>query len=174
MEANIQIDGLAELAGAAHDVRDARILQVGLRRAQLLRCALRGLTAKAASRIVGCSESTACAVYRDPEFRRSVYNKFNSVFEDIDAGLANRKLALFERIEHKASDAFSLLEDLMDSDETPVHLRARIAQDMLDRNPQTQAGHIVTRRSEELSQMLQEASKAAGEVDKVVQMRRSA
>lgn len=170
LTAHLDFEDIAPLAGNGRE--DARILQVALRRAQLLRCALRGMTAKAASRIVGCSEGTAAAIYRDPAFRKQVYDKFTGVFADIDAGFADRKLALHERLEHKASEAFQLLSDLMDSDETPVHLRARIAQDFMDRNPDTTAAGVV-RRTEELTETLKEAAKAAEEVEKVVAIRRA-
>lgn len=172
LETHLDFESIAPLAGAGRE--DARILQVALRRAQLLRCALRGLTAKAAAKIVGCSEGTVASTYRDPAFRKQVYDKFNGVFSDIDAGFADRKLALHEKLERKAGEAFDLLSDLMDSEETPVHLRARIAQDFMDRNPDTTSSGVVRRSSEEMTQVLQEAAKAAEEVEKVVAIRRSA
>jgi hypothetical protein len=152
---------------------DERLLTVALRRARLLRCALRGLNAKAAAKIVGCSMQTAQQVYRDPAFRRRVNEQFAGVFSDVDAAYAAAQLSIHERIEGVAGRAFELLEEIMEDETKQPALRVKVAQDFLDRNPETQAGHIVTAR-EEFVEALAAARSAASDMDNVVSMKKRA
>jgi hypothetical protein len=152
---------------------DPRLLTVALRRARLLRCALRGLNAKAASRVVGCSHHTARAVYADPAFKARVRAQFGQVFEGIDDAYATAQLTLHERIEGVASKAFDLLQQIMEDETKQPALRVKVAQDFLDRNPETQAGHTVTAR-DEFVEALAAAQDAARDMDNVIPMRRSA
>jgi hypothetical protein len=167
---SVSLDALADVQQYEEH---PRLVTQAVRRAKLLRCALRGVNAKDAARVVGCSHATAMTVYSDPSFQRRVHEQLEGVFEGVDAGFIDRQMSLHERIEQKAKDAFKVLADMLDNNATPPHLRAKVAMDMLDRNPETQAGHsVTTRRDDELAETLRAAAAASREADNVVTMRR--
>lgn len=166
-------DGFVEGAAQAVDDVGEGLLRQAVRRAQLLRCALRGLTAKDAAAFVGCSHATACGVYNDPGFRRMVLEKQAGVFEGVDERFEKKQLSLHERIERKAVDAFEKLCDLLDSPETNPSLQFRVAQDILDRTPEV--AKAAPRAAEDLESVLRIAASAASDMDaKVVEMKRRA
>src|SRR5271170_4085798 len=152
---------------------EPRLLTTALRRARLMRCALRGLDAKMAARVVGCSHATARQVYADPAFRRRVRQGLEGVLEGADAAYVAKQLTLHEQIEHKAQTAFDILTKIMEDDRAQPALRVKVAQDLLDRNPETQSGHTVTAR-EEFVEALDAARLAASEIDNVINIRRNA
>src|SRR5579883_317391 len=108
---------------AAGVVTETGLLTQAVRRARLLRCAMRGLNATQAARVVGCSTATARQVYADQVFRNRVQQEQERVLGVVDSAFAERQLTLHERIERKALDAFKLLEGLMEDEQTPIHLR---------------------------------------------------
>lgn len=121
------------------DIHDAggRLLPQAIRRAQMLRLALRGVNAKRASEIMSCSYATAREVYSDPGFRKACLGRLDDAFTDTDAAFAEKKKSLVERLEEKAEVAFEILCDMLETPETSAGHRIRIAQDLLNRHSET-------------------------------------
>lgn len=145
-------------------------------RQQLMRLAMKGLNATRASSLVGCGKDTARAIYRDPEFRKEVLGRVDGAFADVDLAFVETRKGIHERLAEKAEKAFDVLCDMLDSEETMPSIRMKVAHDILDRNPETQAGHTVTRLNPALaSESLQQAARIAREMDeKVMPIRRRA
>lgn len=130
---------------------DRRLIKQSVRRAQLLRSAMRGLTAKEAAETVGCSHATALAAYRDPEFKRDVMRKVEGAFQEVDKNFVETKQTLNERLTATAERSFELLVEMLEDKETASGHRINIAQDFLNRNPETsQVNRTVTFNEEQL------------------------
>lgn len=161
---------LKEVAGDAARVEahiDQRLLTSAVLRVQLLRLAMKGVNATRAAEMLGCAPETARRHYADPTFRRAVLGKVDDAFVGVDAAFAEQKKTLHERLAEKADKAFEELCVLLDSQNTPMHLKVKIAQDFLDRNPETQAG-FVQRHGKFDPEQLAAASRVAREMDNVV------
>ncbi len=114
-------------------------------RQQLLRLAMKGLNAARAARAAGLNPYTVRAIYRDPAFRKEVYGRVNGAFEEVDQAFRETKKSLHECLAEEAERAFETLRDMLADQGTMPSLKVKIAQDFLDRNPETQAGHTVMR-----------------------------
>jgi hypothetical protein len=114
-----------------------RLLTQAVRRAQLARLAIRGVNAKRAAEILGCSHAVVREVYSDPSFRRGVVGRVDDAFADTDEAFAAKKRTLVERVEEKAEVAFEILCAMLEDDKTTPGHRIRIAQDLLDRHAET-------------------------------------
>lgn len=155
---------------------DARfLLKTAVQRVQLLRLAMKGINAKRASEIIGCSHAHAAAQYRDPDFRRQVLAKVDRAFEDVDLGFVEGKRSLHELIETQAMDSFKDLVELLKEDIHPS-LKVRIHQDFLNRCEDSQPQHKVNAGHRFSPEELQRAALTAREIDanlvKVVPIRR--
>lgn len=157
LRSEIQIEGVS-------DPVSAPLVRQAVRRVQLLRLALKGLNAKQAAQVVGCSHQTALQIYADPEFRRACLSKLEGAFAGIDDTFARSHLSLHERLAEKSTAAFEVLCTMLDSESTHPSLRVKIAQDFLDRNPETQAGYTVQSKKWD-PQQLAEAARVAREMD---------
>lgn len=137
---------------------------------------MKGLNATRAALLVGCGKDTARGVYRDPEFRKEVLSRVDGAFVDVDAAFVETKKSLHERLAERAELAFDQLCVLLDDESTLPSIRVKIAQDFMDRNPETQAGHTVTKLGGVLqSAELVHAARIAREMDdKVMPIRRRA
>jgi hypothetical protein len=129
---------------------------------------MRGVTAGKAAEVVGCSAATARAVYSDPMFRAACIGQLDSAFADIDTAFAEKKATLIERMSAKAEEAFDTLCEILDDPNTRVPYKIKIAQDFLDRNPETQAGHIVRTGPLADPEKLSQAARVAREMDGVI------
>lgn len=159
----------------AAPTEERRVLLKGVvLRQQLARLAMKGLDATKAARVVGCHPATSRAVYRDPTFRREVYSKVEGAFTDVDKAFVEDKKSLHQRLAEEAESAFTELVTMLHDASTLPSIKVRIAQDFLDRNPETQAGHTITKLSPALqSEQLSAAAASAREMDsKVIPMRR--
>lgn len=145
-------------------------------RQQLVRLACKGLDATRAAKLVGMNPHTVRAIYREPAFRKEVYGKVDSAFVDVDKIFVETKKDLHELIAEQASNAFQVLKGMLEEESTLPSLKVKIAQDFLDRNPESQAGHSVTRLNPALGvESLQQAARIAREMDeKVTPIRRRA
>ncbi len=156
----------------------ARNLRSAVQRIQLKRLAMRGLNAKQAAQALGCGIEAARRYYRDPEFRREVLSCVNGAFEDVDAAFTQEKVSLHERLGDVAEKSFEILERLLEDPETQVHHKIKIAQDFMDRNPESQAGHVVRTGAISDPDTLAVAARTAREVeasmDKIVPIRKGA
>lgn len=143
-----------------------------VRRAKLLRLAAQGVNAKRAAAFLGVSHQTVLKEYQNPEFRRQVVRLVESAFEEVDEKFEVMQLSLHDRIRLKSEEAFETLCRLMDDENTHPAVRTRIAQDMLDRNPETLAGSVVRHDSVAEAEELRRAADVAREMDKVVEIRK--
>lgn len=114
-----------------------KLLRHVILRAQLLRFALRGVTAKKASELVQCGYQTARQIYSDPDFRRHVMSKVEGALAYADEKFGEQQKSLHQRLAEKSEEAFTVLCELLENPATNQGLRFRIAKDMLDRNPET-------------------------------------
>lgn len=163
-----QIHGVS-LPDELFEVRDVpvRLIHTASRRAQLLRLAARGINAKDAALMVGVNPQTARGIYADPRFRQDVQKLIDNAFEGVDSNWARKKKTMHERLEEVADRSFEILETMLEDAATPKPLRTRIAQDFLDRNPETQAG-FKTQTTIIDANMLTLAARTAKEMDKAV------
>jgi hypothetical protein len=142
-------------------------------RARALRLALRQVSARKAAPLLGISYDTARAIYRDPAFQSEVRRRLDCVFEDVDAQFARKTLTLNEKITEKSDAAFQVLCEMLENEATLPGHRIRIAQDILDRNSETQAGHTIRHTTLDIEK-LRAAGNAAREMDKVIPIRKEA
>lgn len=132
---------------------------------------MRGLNAKDASKALGVGVEMARRHYSDPDFQREVMNRVNGAFDGVDQRYGEEKEGMHERLAKAAERSFDILSDMLEKDETTDSMKARIAMNFMDRNPETQAGHTV--RSGELSpETLSRAAKTARDMDNVVEMKK--
>jgi hypothetical protein len=141
------------------------------RRQELLRLAMRGFSAKKAAEALELPYSGVLQEYRDREFRALAYGRLEQAFSEIDSGFEEEKQTLHERLRAKSDDAFRVLCELLGDEEVHPGVRAKIAQDILDRNPETMAGHTVRHEKFDPEQ-LRRAAQAAGEMDNVIELKR--
>lgn len=145
------------------------LLQMVVLRQQLLRLAMKGVNAKRASELVGVHHHTVLGIYKDPMFRKEVLGKVGGAFEDVDGAYVAQRKSLHERLAEKAETAFGVLVEMLEDKEGLPSLRAKVAMDLLDRNPETQQGHTITRISPALeSEQLIQAAHIARQVDSKV------
>lgn len=155
-------ESTAALAGETFT--EPRLVQQIALRGLLLRFAMRGLNASEASEAAKVPYQTVRTIYADPEFKHEVRRRIDSAFGDADDEFFANKLTLAERIRDKGNDAFRVLCEMLDDPATHPGYRMRIAQDILDRNEQTQAG-FTTRRLIDTDQ-LRLAAQTAIEMEK--------
>lgn len=146
---------------------ETRLLSSSVKRVQLQRLAMRGLSAKQSAKLLGISHATAQAHYRDPDFRRAVLNKVDLAFIDSDAAFVERTKTLAERLEEQAMKSFEELQEMLKPDgefgEIPIHIRHKINEGFLDRHASTatvQKNHLTMDPV-----MLKRAAIAANEMD---------
>ena len=143
-----------------------RQIKTAVRRAQLLRLAMRGVDATTASRLVGCRPETARKVYADPAFRRLALGKVEGAFAGIDSAYFERKKGLHERLTEKCERAFEELVSILEDPSTSPVLKTKVAFGFLDRNPETQPGYTVASSKFDPEQ-LREAAQVAKEMEMV-------
>lgn len=155
---------LAELAPAPAD--RARLLSSAVTRAQLMRCAMKGINATKAALLVGCTTSFARRTYADPAFKRECLAIVEGVFGDIDKVYAEKRRDLHAELESQALKSFDDLVTMLEDDELTPAIRMRINQDFLDRSAATAS--YAPRSADLGAQQLQIAAAAAREMDNVI------
>jgi len=136
----------------------------------MLRLAVRGVNATAAAKVIGCRPETARKYYADPAFRREAFAKVESAFAGVDSDLGNEKRTLHQKLSEAADEAFEELYGMLKNAQTAAAHKIKIAQDFLDRNPETQAG-FTTRNVTLSPEQLASAARAAREMDNVIPIR---
>lgn len=158
----------AELCG------EPRLVRQVARRAWLLRLAMRGLNAKEAAAIVGCSPAVVRDMYRDDNFKAEVKRRINVALDTGDEKFVAAQLTLAEKIRRKGDKAFEILCTLLEDPDVHPATRVRIAQDLLNRNEETQAGFQVTKKTFD-TEKLRHAALVAAEMDgRVIPIRKEA
>lgn len=142
-------------------------------RARALRLALKQISARKAAPILGIAYETARKIYADPSFQADVRKRIDLAFEDVDTAFVESHKTLHEKIAEKGDRAFQELVNLLeDSNTLPGH-RIKIAQDILDRNEETQAGKTIRHTTLDVDK-LRNAALAAREMDNVIPIRKKA
>lgn len=113
----------------------ARELRRSVTRLRLLRLAQQGVTATKAATILGISPDQARVHYSDQTFQDEVLGRVSKAFSSTDARMFEAQRTLSEKLEDKANRAFDVLSELLERSDIRVETRARIAQDFLDRRP---------------------------------------
>lgn len=143
------------------------LLRREVQKRQILRLALRGLTAKQTSEALGIGVYTVRAWYADPEFRRVVLSKVEGALAYADETFLRQNKTLHQKIAEKSESAFEKMCEMMDSPNVSEGLRLRVCQDFLDRNPEAakhssvEHEHMHRFSAEEL----RNAAKTASEMD---------
>lgn len=123
---------------------EQRLLTSSLVRVQLMRLAMKGMSATEAARVLGIQPSTAMRHYRSKEFREAVLKKVEGAFADVDRSFEEKQKTLHEKLEEQAAKSFDdLVRMLSDKSLAPAH-RIKINQDFLNRSEQTQPMSKVT------------------------------
>lgn len=143
------------------------------RRSKLLRLAAQGVTARRASELLGLGYSVVCGEYNDPSFRRQAFELVEGAFGEVDSALTNVQLSLHDRIRLKSEEAFDVLCNILDDEAENPALRAKIAVELLDRNPESQAGTTVRHGALVEANDLARAARAAEEMNKVLPIRKA-
>ena len=146
---------------------DRRLVRSAIIRLQLERLAMRGVNATRAAELVGCHRDTSRGVYRDPRFKKKVLGKINAALGEVDQTIFKEKKDLHARLAEKCEDAFQKLCDLMEDPETSTAHQIKIAQDFLNRNPESQPGATIMKREFDPEQ-LSRAARVAKEMENVV------
>ncbi len=157
-----------KLFSSSVDDEEKRTLRYVIRHAALFRLAIRGYTAKAAAKEVGCSPSFAQMVFNKPEFRRRVLQSLDFAHAATDEQWLQEKKSIGEQIEEKGQAAFDTLVSLLESENTSDQLRAKIASDLLDRNQQTATTHRSERVLKVESGVLEAAIGASNTMDRFI------
>lgn len=143
-----------------------RLLKSEILRAQLLRSALRGLTAKQSSEALGCSYWMARQCYAEPHFRRTVLSKVEGALAYADELYNKQTKSLHERIAEKSEKAFEVLCDLLENPSTHPSIRMRIGQDLMDRTPDLSKSTTVEHKHAFSAEQLVLAARTAEEMHK--------
>lgn len=150
-----------------------KLLKQSVVRAKLVRLAQRGLNASQAARHVPYSQQVVQTIYRDPTFRREVLGRVEEALGNVDESFHIEEETLHSRLKSSADEAFRVLYDMLTDKETHPGYRMKIAQDILDRNDETMAGHQVVRKTFDVEQ-LKQAARTAREMDDTLPMKRRA
>lgn len=169
----LQVDHFGDISPAE---LETRLLRTSVTRTQLVRLAMRGLHASEAAKLLGIHPATARSHYNDPDFRRTVLGKVDGAFAGTDAAFVERTRTLTERLEEQASKSFEELQAMLVPEGpwgTVSHnLRFRIHKDFMDRFTETAP---VSRSQVSIDPIqLQVAARAAGEMDKVIEIKKRA
>lgn len=177
IELEVRLPGLVAQESEPAKARSEQLRSLLLQE-KLVRCAMKGFSAKRAAGVCGCHESTARAFYRDPGFRKRVNGIIQSAFEGVDEAFVKQQEGIHEKLERAALVSFDELYGMLTDKGVSSNLRARIAMQFLDRNPETQTGSTLRVEKVEAEQLLEAAKVAremegrATELGKVVEMRK--
>lgn len=153
------------------DSGQAEQVKAGLRRAalgeKLVRMAMKGVTASEAARLVGCHQQTALMYYKRPDFRKRVMNKIQGAFEGVDEGFSEELESMHEKLKRAAEKSYDELMAMLSGEVAGVQVghKIKIAQDFMNRNPDTQAGFIHRNGDKLDPDQLRLAATAAREMD---------
>jgi hypothetical protein len=135
---------------------------------ELMRLLLARYTLKECAALMGCAYPTVCARARRPVFLDQLKGLSEELYAEVDRELRVVHGALTERIVSISSRALDKLEALMDAEDTDSRLVVKIAQDLLDRNPDSAKNTKQTSKQEVSFAnplVLVAAAKAAQEMD---------
>lgn len=143
-------------------------------RSRLVRLAAQRCNAARASELTGAGYSVVRNIYNDPGFRKQVFEFVEGAFEKVDGEFTQVQESLHDRIRRKSEEAFDVLCEILDDPNEMSGLRAKVALELLDRNPESQAGTTVRHGALANDQALAIAARAAEEMNKVLPMRKKA
>ena len=143
---------------------ETRLITTSVLRIQLMRLAMKGMTATDAAKALGCCSKTALMHYKSKEFRQAVFNKVEHAFEDIDQTFVEQKKTLHEKLEEQAARSFEDLVNMLGDEKLPSAHRIKINQDFLNRSEQTQPMHKVTTGGVD-ADVLMRAAQVASEME---------
>lgn len=153
----LNLDGLESFSVSRGTRRN---LSSTILRVQLETLAKQGIGALKASRMVGCHKDTAYAIYRESNFRQRVLGKVESVLGEADASFASAQKSLHAQLQEESLVAFGVLKELLSDPDVSDTNRIKIAVDMMNRNPEVQAGHTVNYQKIDPAQLARAASVA--------------
>lgn len=148
------------------DPEQVRLLRSAVLRANLLRLACRGMTAKEAAERLKISVETARYIYRDRQFRTDVLRQVDKAFEDVDSTFKSKKKDLHERISEQAERSFDDLCQMLDNPDLQPSIRMRINQDFLNRSHDT--AQVQARSTKLNPEELARAAETARQMDNVI------
>ena len=173
----ITLESLAASSAACDVFTSKQLLRSAVLRAKLLRCSMRGMNATQAAKIVGCSVATACAIYRESSFRRQTMGMVEGALSPGDQLYQERTKTVQERIQDATDTAFDLLMEVLADPTEDKRLRVKVAEGLLDRNPDTakQSQSTTTEIHRFSVEELALAARAADELDRhsILPIRRS-
>lgn len=149
---------------------ETRLLTGVVLRAKALRLAMRGVTAAKAAELLGVSPAHMREIYRDPEFRKAVMARLQGAFEETDETFEEKTKTLHEMLEEQAVQSFQELVSIARDMTSSNALKARIHMDLLNRVPESAQRKVNIDGGVLTSSMLQQAAKAAREMDNVLPM----
>lgn len=141
-------------------------------RARLLRLALRGQNARQAAQACGYAYDTVRRIYADPAFQADFRKRVDLAFEDVDTEFIQSQKSLADKVSEKANTAFTVLCELLESEQTLAGHKIKIAQDILDRTAETATFSPRTTALD--ADKLRAAALAARDMDNVIPIRKKA
>lgn len=111
--------------------------QLELDNQALTRYLLAGYTLKECGALLGIAYPTVCRRARQPEFLAALKELNSERWKEVDHELKVQTGFLSQRIIEQSQVALDVLSELLNSADTDNRLRAKIAQDFLDRNAET-------------------------------------
>lgn len=106
--------------------------QAAMKKKEMLAFLLQGYSLKEASKAIGVSYTTGRVYMRDPEIMAELQTLSESIYRQVYGETLDRKLEAHVRILEMADEALSVLENLLQSPNDNVRLKA--AESVLDRH----------------------------------------
>ena len=144
---------------------NVRVVTQKLRKQEILRLLLAGHTTREVAHVIRQSVHTVRNYIRNVEFQEELRQLSEPIWRRVDEELTLTKLSYAQRIDEMSDRALARIEELLDSDDERVQLRA--ASEVLDRNPQTSKHHKVENDTRVMvinPEQLQLAARAALEI----------
>jgi hypothetical protein len=143
-----------------------RVVTTKIKKDEILRLLLINKTTKEIAEDMRLSVNTVRDYIRDVDFQQELKAKSEPIWRRVDEELLLSKLNKTQRVAEMGDRALEVLADLLESDDERV--QAKVASDILDRNPETSKHHHIESKSLVFtmnSEDLIHAAKSAAEVD---------
>jgi DNA-binding CsgD family transcriptional regulator len=156
----------------ARDGQPVRQVTTKIKKDEILRLLLINKNTREIAEDLKLSVHTVRDYIRDVDFQQELKKNSEVIWRRVDEELMLSKLSKTQRVAEMGDRALEVLEQLLDSEDERV--QAKVASDILDRNPETSKHHHVESKSLNItltSEDLLHAAQAAAEVDAAGRMK---
>jgi hypothetical protein len=157
---------LGKYRRGARDGQPVRLVTTKVKKDEILRLLLINKTTREIAEDLRLSVTTVRDYIRDVDFQQELRKNSETIWRRVDEELLLSKLNKTQRVAEMGDRALEVLADLLESEDERV--QAKVASDILDRNPETSKHHHIESKSLNMimtPEDLLHAAQAAAEVE---------